>query len=91
MVASLLLIGLVIAGCGRNQEESKEEDNTKRVTIQTIGKQNEVVNKITASGTVVPKKYSAIHSLTPGTIEFLAPVGSPISTPVRTPHALQIS
>ena len=73
-----LLIALVLAGCGNNGDEI-EETIKKQVQIQEIAKQDQVNSSLSVSGTIVPKQYSMVRSLTQGTIEYLAPVGSQVS------------
>lgn len=66
-------------GCGKQEEQTEETVVKKQVKIQEIAKQDEVSTSLVLSGTVVPKQYSSIRSLTPGTVEYLAPVGSEVS------------
>ncbi|MBU1203028.1 HlyD family efflux transporter periplasmic adaptor subunit [Patescibacteria group bacterium] len=74
----LLILPFFLAGCGQNNDEQTETTIKKKVEVQQVVKQNQVSSKLLASGTVVPKEYSLIRSLTPGTIEYLAPVGSEV-------------
>lgn len=73
----VLILPLILAGCGK-QEEEAQPTIKKQVEIQRIVKQDEVVADLVLNGTIVPKEYSIIRSLTPGTIEYLAPVGSEV-------------
>ncbi|MCB9802395.1 efflux RND transporter periplasmic adaptor subunit [Candidatus Nomurabacteria bacterium] len=75
----LLLLGVVVSGCGAKDATLNDEEIIKKeVKVQNITKQSEVNTELTLSGTVVPKQYSLVRSLVPGTIEFLAPVGSQV-------------
>lgn len=65
-------------GCGKQEEQTEETVVKKQVKIQEIAKQDEVSTSLVLSGAVVPKQYSSIRSLTPGTVEYLAPVGSDV-------------
>ena len=77
-IISILLLffalSITIAGCGNNNEKV-ETIIKKKVTVQPIVKQTEVVSSLLASGTVTPKEHSVIRALTPGTIEYLTPLG----------------
>jgi multidrug efflux pump subunit AcrA (membrane-fusion protein) len=74
-----MLALLVVTGCGRGNGDEIEEVAKKQVKIQTIQKQNQVTTDLTVSGTIIPKEYTLIRSLTPGTVEYVVPVGSPVS------------
>jgi len=78
LILSLFALVLLASGCGQKTEETEEAVIKKQVKIQDISKQNEIDTSLVVSGTVVPKQYSLIRSLTPGTIEYLAPVGSDV-------------
>lgn len=78
IIAIAMLAVIAVTGCGK-KNDTEDQKPKKQVQIQTISKQNEVVNKLTVSGAVVPKQYSIIRSLSPGTVEYLAPVGSEVS------------
>jgi len=73
----LVSVAITLAGCGKENTEEQVEIK-KQVRIQEIAKQSELTSKLTLSATVVPQEYSVIRSLVPGTIEFLAPVGSQV-------------
>lgn len=75
----LPLLLMILTACGNNSDQQTEEPIKKQVNIQLITKQEQVVTSLAVSGTVVPKQYSMIRSLTPGTVEYLVPVGSPVS------------
>ncbi|MBT7553237.1 efflux RND transporter periplasmic adaptor subunit [bacterium] len=75
----LLLLAVFVVGCGP-VADSKEELVKKQIKVQNISLQSEVDADLTLSGTVVPKQHSLVRSLVPGTIEFLAPVGSQVFT-----------
>lgn len=74
----VVLFGFVLAGCGATDTQNPEEIIKKDVKVQSIAKQNEVNAQLVLSSTVVPKQYSLVRSLVPGTISYLAPVGSQI-------------
>ncbi len=61
-----------------NEEPQQEEARAKQVSTQTIEKQDSVSYTLSTSGTVIPKQYTRVHSLTPGTVEFLVPVGTDV-------------
>jgi len=65
-----------LSACKPPVPDEVKTPKKKEVSVQTVQKQNSVVTKLTASGTVIPKQYASISSLTPGTVEYLAPVGS---------------
>lgn len=75
----LLLAIMSVSACGRKDKEEDKVEIKKKVQVQNIVKQNEVTSNLLLSATVVPQEYSIIRSLSPGTVEFLAPVGSEIS------------
>ncbi|PLX24799.1 hypothetical protein C0580_03975 [Candidatus Parcubacteria bacterium] len=75
----LAAMTFLTTGCGKQEEQTEETVVKKQVKIQEIAKQDEVSTSLVLSGTVVPKQYSSIRSLTPGTVEYLAPVGSEVS------------
>ena len=77
MVVFLFLALFSLSACGKSEDEETPVIK-KKVEIQEIVKQNEANVAFKASGTVVPREYSVIRSLTPGTVRFLAPVGSTI-------------
>lgn len=83
IVIAAILIGAVVISFlirGRNApEEIIEKKIKKQVNIQIIVKQNQVSTSLSVSGTVVPRQYSFIRSLTPGTLEYVTPAGSQIS------------
>jgi RND family efflux transporter MFP subunit len=74
-LAALLIFS---TGCGKQTDQTEETVVKKQVKIQDIVKQSEVSTSLVLSGAVTPKQYSVIRSLTPGTIEYLAPVGSDV-------------
>lgn len=77
---SFLLVAIMsVSACGRKDKEEDKVEIKKKVQVQNIVKQNEVTSNLLLSATVVPQEYSIIRSLSPGTVEFLAPVGSEIS------------
>ena len=78
MLSALVIATLALSGCGKKAEETDEPVIKKQVEVQYITKQSEVNSSLSVSGTVTPKQYSVVRSLTPGTIEYLAPVGSQI-------------
>jgi len=78
LILSLLFLVFFTTGCGQQAESSEETITKKQVKVQNIAKQNEVETSLVLSGTVTPKEYSVIRSLTPGTIQYLAPVGSDV-------------
>lgn len=78
LLSLLLILPIFLAGCGQSDDNQTEPVIKKKVQVQEITKQNQVTSKLTVSGTVTPKEYSLIRSLTPGTIEYLAPVGSEV-------------
>ena len=71
----LTLSTVFISGCGK-EKEAEEQKAKKQVKIQEIKLQNKVTSTLTASGTVIPKQYSVIRSLTQGTVEYITPVGT---------------
>jgi RND family efflux transporter MFP subunit len=78
LLSALVITALALSGCGNKAEEVNEPVIKKQVEVQYITKQSEVNSSLLVSGTVTPKQYSVVRSLTPGTIEYLAPVGSQI-------------
>lgn len=79
---AIIIVVIILIGGGllsfltnKNEETIAEESRTKIVRIETIEKQDTVSSDLHVSGTVVPREYSVIRSLTPGTIEFIVPVG----------------
>jgi RND family efflux transporter MFP subunit len=74
----LIFVGLALSGCGKQDDVEDKAEIKKKVNIQEIVEQTEVNSELVLSGAVVPQEYSMIRSLTPGTIEFLAPVGSEV-------------
>ncbi|MBT7082144.1 MAG: hypothetical protein HN929_11910, partial [Chloroflexi bacterium] len=78
LLSALVIAAFTLTGCGNKVEEAEEPVIKKQVEVQYITKQGEVSSSLSASGTVTPKQYSVVRSLTPGTIEYLAPVGSQI-------------
>jgi len=77
LIILFVSIAFITSGCKKDGEVLGEETEPKKqVQVQEIQTQNEVKVSLTASGTVVPKEYAVVSSLTQGTIEFLAPVGS---------------
>lgn len=77
-VVTILIFCLVIfSGCAKKKTEEKLLPK-KQVSIERVQKQTTVSDILTLSGSVVPKQYSKIHSLVPGTVEYLAPVGSSV-------------
>ena len=79
-VMSVLLLPAILVGCQpKTPDDTADVKIKKQVTIQTIQRQSEIRTQLTASGTIVPKQHSIIRSLTPGTVEFIAEVGSPVS------------
>lgn len=80
--AIIIAVVVVIIGIfsSFDKEEVQEEETTKKqIAAQTIETQNEVVSSLTASGTIVPKQYSAIRSLVQGTLEYISPVGTDVT------------
>jgi len=75
---SILILSVFITGCGKSNDVNEEVTINKKVKVQEIVEQNDISSKLTLSGTVVPQEYSMIRSLTPGTIEYLAPIGSEV-------------
>ena len=61
-----------------NSEEAEANPRVKTVQIEILKKQDIITSELTVSGTIVPREYSNIRSLTPGTIEFLVPVGEDV-------------
>jgi RND family efflux transporter MFP subunit len=76
----LLALAVFVSGCGPVADSQEELLVKKQVKVQNIALQNEVDAKLNLSGTVVPKQYSLVRSLTMGTIQSLAPVGSQVFT-----------
>lgn len=74
----VLLLVVTLTGCGNNSANQTEEIIKKQVNIQQIAQQDTVATTLLVSGTIVPKQYSVVRSLTPGTIEYMAPVGSQV-------------
>lgn len=68
----------VVSGCKNKTDLEGDDKPKKQVIVQNIQKDTTVDNSLVVSGTVVPKQYSLVRSLTPGTVEYLAPVGSEI-------------
>ena len=80
VAVSALLLPAILVGCQPKTANDPADAKTKKqVTIQTIQRQAEVSAQLAASGTLVPKQHSVVRSLTPGTVEFLAEVGSPVA------------
>lgn len=71
------MAALLLSGCTNNGQQD-EEVIKKQVTVQEIGYQTELITELSLSGTVVPKEYSLVRSLTNGTIEYIAPVGTQV-------------
>lgn len=79
-VVAVVVVGIIAVQAVGNApaEEVTEQVLAKKVSVQTITPQDQVVRKLTASGTVVPRQFSVIRSLTPGTIQFMVPVGQEV-------------
>jgi RND family efflux transporter MFP subunit len=73
-----MIMILAVSGCVKTDETTDNIEVKKKVQIQEIVQDKEVNSKLLLSATVVPKEYSLIRSLTPGTLEFLAPIGSQV-------------
>ncbi|NCQ13168.1 MAG: hypothetical protein COV55_04415 [Candidatus Komeilibacteria bacterium CG11_big_fil_rev_8_21_14_0_20_36_20] len=78
ILSLLLIITVIFSGCSVKSDASEGNAPKKQVQVQKIARQNQVTTDLVVSGTVIPKEYSLIRSLTPGTIEYLAPVGSQV-------------
>lgn len=76
----ILLLSFSAAACTKGEEEVEEPVIKKQVKIKNIVRQSEIEASLAVSGTVTPKQYSVIRSLTPGTLQFLMPVGSTVRT-----------
>jgi len=74
----VLISAMTISGCGKDENLDNNVEIKKEVKVQEIAQQEEISSSLVLSGTVVPKEYSIIRSLSQGTVEFLAPVGSDI-------------
>lgn len=75
----ILLLSVTVSACNKKADVEEEVIVKKQVKIQDIEKQADVASALTVSGTVTPKQYSVVRSLTPGTLQFLMPVGSTVS------------
>jgi multidrug efflux pump subunit AcrA (membrane-fusion protein) len=76
IVGGLALFFIILAIFHDGADEVIEDSNdAKKVTTQVLSVQDEVTSKLTTSGTIVPQEYSIIRGLTPGTVQFLVPVG----------------
>ncbi|MBU1164234.1 efflux RND transporter periplasmic adaptor subunit [Patescibacteria group bacterium] len=76
----IVVIGIIVISLKNGDEIAEEVKPKKQVQIQTIEKQNEVSSTLTASGTVIPKQYTVIRSLVQGTLEYITPVGTDVTT-----------
>ncbi|MDX9893737.1 MAG: efflux RND transporter periplasmic adaptor subunit [Patescibacteria group bacterium] len=81
IILPLLLISLALAltGCANQAAENQNENVKKPVNIQDIAFQDEVTTELTASGTIIPKQYAVIRSLTNGTVESVMPLGAQVA------------
>jgi len=79
-VLLILLLSVTVTACNKDKDTEEDVVIKKQVKVQEIVRQSEVDATLTVSGTVTPKQYSIIRSLTPGTLQFLMPVGSTVST-----------
>jgi len=83
IVITAVLVGVVVIAFlirgGNRPEEANEEKIKKLISVQEIKTQDQITSSLTVSGVVVPKQYSVIRSLTPGTLEYVVPVGLKIS------------
>jgi len=75
----IVLLSVTVSACNKDTDTEEEVVIKKQVKVQDIVRQSEVAASLTVSGTVTPKQYSVIRSLTPGTLQFLMPVGSTVS------------
>ena len=80
IVIVVIVVGSLVAAFnkGQKKEEAPVEPRVKTVRIEEVTKQNTITTELTVSGTAIPREYSAIRSLTPGTVEFIVPVGENI-------------
>jgi len=86
IAAIILVVAIVLFGRGGKEEEQAPEVIKKQISIQEITKQDEVTSTLSVSGTVVPRQYTVIRSLTQGTLEFIHPAGTDVTagTPLFT-------
>ncbi|MDD5749329.1 MAG: efflux RND transporter periplasmic adaptor subunit [Patescibacteria group bacterium] len=80
-LAIFLFFALItLSACGKNNGQEEASSAKKKVEVQEISRQSQAAVSLKASGSVEPKQYSVIRSLTPGTIQFLVPVGQTVRT-----------
>lgn len=79
LISLIVLLSVTVSACNKDKEVEEEVVIKKQVKVQDIERQTNVDASLTVSGTVTPKQYSIIRSLTPGTLRFLMPVGSDIN------------
>jgi membrane fusion protein, multidrug efflux system len=79
ILAIFIFVTIALTGCGNNNEEAEiSEIIKKQINVQNITIQTEVQTPLIVSGTITPKEHSIVRSLAPGTIQYLALVGSEI-------------
>ena len=79
LLVVMMAMATSLSACAKKTEESQKKVK-KQVSIQTIQKQQSVTTTLSVSGTIIPKQYSAIRSLVPGTLEYIATVGTEVSS-----------
>ncbi len=77
-VVLLLIVVNAVRGNDQAQQEQEPQKVVKQIQVQKVQRQDQIKRSLSASGTVVPKQFTEVHSLTQGTVEFIVPVGETV-------------